>query len=216
MKINYIQTLIKEYDISSANISILAEANVISDEMYDTLRSTYKIARNKTIGKLMITHPEIKDIIYNGIKKYMLEFIKSNKIKRSNILEIATDAIFVMNPPEADLETMFDDHIIFKDKGTYFSMLEFDAGDGLKSKIKIYGMASDVKVRGGKVDTEHAAYKLLCQMINCKRNGKPKDMYSILKKFTKIMNNKEEKQLINTCSNEWLLNVITEFCNVII
>lgn len=215
MKINYIQTLIKEYDISSANISILAEAGVISEDMFDMLSSTYKIARNKTIGKLMITHPEIKDTIYNGIKKYMLEFIKSNNIKRSNIIEIATDAIFMINPPE-NAEIMFDDHIIFKDKGTYFSMLEFEAGENLKSKIKIYSMSSDIKVRGGKENKEHDAYKMICQIMNCKRNGKSKDMYSVLKKLSKICNDESQPQFINTCTNKWLLEVITEFVNLII
>lgn len=215
MKIQYTQTLIKEYDISSANISILAEAGVISEDMFDMLSSTYKIARNKTIGKLMISHPEIKDTIYNGIKKYMLAFIKSNNIKRSDVLEIATDAIFMINPPE-QAEIMFDDHIIFKDKGTYFSMLEFEAGENLKSKIKIYSMSSDIKVRGGTENKEHPAYKLICQIMNCKRNGKTKDMYGVLKKLSKICNDDSQPQFINTCSNKWLLEVITEFVNLII
>ena len=215
MKINYIQTLIKEYDISSANISILSENGVISSEMYEMLNGTYKQVRNKTIGKLMLSDPEIKDIIYNGIRKYMVEFIKQNKIKRSDILEIATDAIFMINPPEK-AEVYFDDRIIFKNKGIYFSMLEFEAGENLKSKIKVYSMSDGIKVRGGSADENHPGYKSLCQIMNCKRNNKTKDMYNYLKRFNKVMTDSKSTPLINTCSNQWLLEVITEFCNLII
>ena len=71
----YISGRIVEYDIKSANITMLKVANVISEETYQYLQSLPKMSREIEIGLLIRSNPNIFKAISSGIEKYKLKFV---------------------------------------------------------------------------------------------------------------------------------------------
>lgn len=94
-----IDTEIYEYDISKANISVLREANAITQETYDYLYAAPKQERSVTIGKLQGQDPKITEILKNGITNARKIFLEANNIDDSRILAIRNDAIMYIGRP---------------------------------------------------------------------------------------------------------------------
>ena len=87
---------IREYDMESANVSVLREKDLISGEMYLDIMESPKLTRNKLIGILMRDNKD--EDIYNKIKEsineYVDEFIITNGVSKKDILERSHDALF--------------------------------------------------------------------------------------------------------------------------
>ena len=91
----YISGRIVEYDIKSANITMLKVSNVISEETYQYLQSLPKISREIEIGLLIRSNPAIFKAISSGIEKYKLKFAEANNIDENRIVRVANDAIYL-------------------------------------------------------------------------------------------------------------------------
>ena len=114
----YISGRIVEYDIKSANITMLKVANVISEETYQYLQSLPKMSREIEIGLLIKSNPAIFKAISSGIEKYKLKFAEANNIDENRIVRVANDAIYLNTP--VDLKyTIFDNIVEFKKKSIY-------------------------------------------------------------------------------------------------
>lgn len=102
-KVNYasymqclIDTQIRVYDITKANISVLREAEVISQDEYVHLFNADKLEREVYIGKLQGSRPEVSKILADGIINAKRIFIESNNIDNNDILEINNDAVYLI------------------------------------------------------------------------------------------------------------------------
>lgn len=114
----YVSGRIVEYDIKSANISMLKRFNRIDDNFYNYLKNLPKIDREIEIGLLIKNNKSIYDTIRDGIKIYKQKLVETNNIDDSKIIRIANDAVYINSP--LDLQyTVFDNIIEFKQKAIY-------------------------------------------------------------------------------------------------
>lgn len=97
-------TDIWEYDIRQANINILYSYGIITYNEYNQLCNVPKYVREVYIGKKQQQEQinSNKSITLETIKKGIIEakneFLISNKIQPRNIVRIANDAVYVINP----------------------------------------------------------------------------------------------------------------------
>lgn len=126
----YIKNTISEYDIEHANISILLAKGVFDKKEYDKYVKMNKKTRNVKIGLLIKENKHIYDVIQDGFKEYIEEFILQNKLDpENNIVEINHDAVWVTG--RLPTKTQFD-NVVFRQKQTYTSYY------GIKIKGNIF------------------------------------------------------------------------------
>lgn len=92
-----LNSFIREYDISKANINVLFERGVIDKSTYDNLYNSDKFIREKTIGLMIRKDNQIYKEIQAGIMDAKYKLIQSNNIDLEDIVSIKNDAVFVMN-----------------------------------------------------------------------------------------------------------------------
>lgn len=144
----YISGRIVEYDIKSANITMLKVSNVISEETYQYLQSLPKMSREIEIGLLIRSNPNIFKAISSGIEKYKLKFAEANNIDENRIVRVANDAIYLNTP--VDLKyTIFDNIVEFKKKSIYDvaikinNVIIFSAFQGENMDIDVKGIGNN-------------------------------------------------------------------------
>lgn len=208
MDVKVIVGKILECDMKSAGLSVLCELGHISHLLYLDLTEGDKLSRNIVLGKAMIDtkidEVELSAIKEREVKKYVDLFISKNKLKPENILEIASDAVFVYK--ETPKITSFGDYIRFRCKERYFGMIEFPISESNNTKVKIYKRFIGIKVRGAKVDQDHVAFYTLQSMMNAIMEKNSKKYYKLLKTFIKEVKS-SNTQLISNVTNEHLMNV---------
>ena len=92
-----LNSFIREYDLSKANINALYERGVISKDQYDNLYNSDKQIREKTIGLMIRKDQNIYKEIQKGIIDAKRNLIISNNIEPEDIVSIKNDAVFVKN-----------------------------------------------------------------------------------------------------------------------
>lgn len=119
----YISGRIVEYDIRSANISILRTKNIISEDEYINLYNMPKKQREIEIGLRIKNDSSIYESIKEGIKEARLELGKSNIINPDSIVRIANDAVYINS--NIDLKnTKFGNYVEFRKKSAYNIMTQ--------------------------------------------------------------------------------------------
>lgn len=113
----YVSGIIREYDISKANISVLLAAKKIDIELYNKLFIADKLHREIYIGNLIKKDKSYDTAIKNGILHYKELFYESNGIEDQDIISIHNDSLFLLNKTPST--TVFDDIVEFKFKGSY-------------------------------------------------------------------------------------------------
>ena len=161
--------LIREFDISKANISVLRDANVLSEEQYQYYLKCPRQERQVSIGKLQGSNPEISNILKSGILNAKKIFMESNLIDDSDILYIRNDAIAIIGN-KVIRNLLISDHVCFRQSAVYTSFYKYDHiyyyyfYDQVSKSEKL-----DVKGLGG-IGTElHKKYMLdfLCELFYC-------------------------------------------------
>ena len=89
---------LKEYDIEKANISILYEEGILSDQEYQKFYHMEKREREVSIGCLLRDNRNLISILQNGMKKARNTFLLENHIEDSDVLYIDNDSITVIQP----------------------------------------------------------------------------------------------------------------------
>lgn len=119
---------IREYDITKANISVLRDANILSESQYDYLLHCPKLEREVIIGKMQGSNPEITKILKAGIANARKVFMESNGIQDSEILAIRNDSITIFgNRPIINLD--ISERVKFRESGVYTSFFHINAID---------------------------------------------------------------------------------------
>lgn len=167
-RIEYIiDTLIREFDISKANISILRDANVLTEETYQYLLTAPRMERQVYIGKLQGSNTEVTNILKNGILNAKKIFMESNGIQDSEILYIRNDAIAIIGNRYID-NLAISNRVAFRESARYSSFYKFNTID----LLYYYNPVTNTEVldvKGlGKAGTEvHKPYMLdfLCELF---------------------------------------------------
>ena len=114
----YISGRIVEYDIKSANISILKDSGRITEDDFLFLKNLPKLQREIEIGLRERKDPSIYKSIQEGIIKAKENLVDFNDINEDQIVRIANDAVYINNV--SDLKyTKFGNYVEFKQKSTY-------------------------------------------------------------------------------------------------
>lgn len=87
---------IREYDISKANISVLTDAGVLTQDQYEYFLKCPKIEREIAIGKMQGRDPKITEILSSGIEQARRIFMEINQISDNEVLSIRNDSITVV------------------------------------------------------------------------------------------------------------------------
>ena len=93
-KTNYIvkdpvvQNRIYEYDIRSANVSMLREYGHIQSKILDNLEKMSKEEREITVGNMIRQNKDVYKIISTGIRKSREKLFRENLIQSSEVLSI--------------------------------------------------------------------------------------------------------------------------------
>lgn len=151
-KSNYLTPLryqsgrIVEYDIRSANISILRTYNAIDENYYNYLKNLPKSDREIEIGLLIQRDKNIYNIISKGIEEHRLMFLEANNIKSEQIIRIANDAIYINTPFDLD-NRFFGDYVEFRQKSISSSILVLSNSIIIFSKYLPNGMI-DIDIKG--------------------------------------------------------------------
>ena len=217
MPVKVYEDVIIEMDMRSANVSIAAEKGLISDEVYSDLVDgtfTDKMMRQVLIGKIMqeeknqCGESELKKVIDEGIVEYVNKFIEINKIKESNIIERAKDALFIRKPNIR--KKRLGDYVRFLEKGRYYLTIEFPITEDSNRYIKLYKELESIKCRGSRINTAHPAYESFYELFVQKLAHNPVAWNRAFAKFRRMLK-KDENQLINNVDNDYLSDVLSSY-----
>lgn len=179
-----IDTPLIEYDISKADISVLRDANILSEEEYQYFLVAPKKERNIAIGKLRGRCPEVTTILKNGIENARKIFIESNNIQNSNILEIRNDAIIIIGREAEHLKIT--DRVSFRPVGNYTSFYKINEVEyfyfyDIVSKTELL----DIKGLGDEAIALHKNYMLdfLLELFYTSQIEGPKQAITLLSYF---------------------------------
>ncbi len=155
-KVNYkssfpyiINTHIREYDLSKANISSLFHYGKISKEQYDEFLSMPKQEREIKVGLMIRNDKSYYKTIANGITYARKMLIENNQVQTYEIVSIKNDAVFVHGRPLQKTKFgLFE----FKVKNTFTTYMrlgenievyyyDFDSNGSIQSSITIKGIS---------------------------------------------------------------------------
>ena len=94
-KVRYLINEIYEYDISKANVSILMESGMITQETYDMFCQMPKYQREVAIG-YMQKNKKISDALKIGFENSRKMLIEYNGLIEDDVLSIKKDAFYVL------------------------------------------------------------------------------------------------------------------------
>lgn len=138
---------IAEYDIKNAGQTALYQEGLIDEKLYKELISYDRKTRQVKTGLLIKENKEWYDIQVSVFKKYIDKFIKLNKIKDYQILEIVKDGLWIIGRKPYTLKF---DKIEFIKKQEYTSVFIYKKiyfyVDSFNDTIHVRGVNSDNEV----------------------------------------------------------------------
>lgn len=144
----YISGRIVEYDIKSANITMLHKYKKINDQYFYYLSNLPKIDREKEIGNMIRVDSSVYDTIKYGIREAKVRLFNANDIKLSEIVRIANDAVYINR--SYDLKNIVFDDVIFRIKSVNSVMMKLNSliiffyCDYDEFNIDIKGMSDEI------------------------------------------------------------------------
>ena len=119
-------TIIKEYDIEKANISMLFFAGKIDQTTYNYLYNSDRMTRQITVGNMIAQDQEIFKTIQQGIYAAREKFFEITGLHSTSVISIKNDAIFVIDPYNSipDVIEVFP-NVRFRVKNRYTDYIRF-------------------------------------------------------------------------------------------
>lgn len=114
-----INSIIRDYDISKANISILRKKGIFSQEQYEYYYNLPKKDREIQVGLYLRDHKEHSKELSLGFKECRQEFFDLNDIKEYEVLSIEKDSVKLIN--KIPQYTELSGGVVFVNKDTYTS-----------------------------------------------------------------------------------------------
>lgn len=98
--------LIREYDMSSAGLSVIKDRKLLPDEDIKRLSAMPKYERNVVVGKIRAIDKEFSKNLTRGIRESVKTFLFENGYEDENLLAINNDSVTVLehrlNNPKLD------------------------------------------------------------------------------------------------------------------
>lgn len=144
----YISGRIVEYDIKSANITMLHKYGKINDQYYMYLSRLPKRDREIEVGNMIKHDRSVYDTIKAGIREAKINLFNSNDIQLKDIVRIANDAVYINK--SYDLQNIIFGDVEFRKKSVNSVMMKlnnliiFFYSDYEKFNIDIKGMSEEV------------------------------------------------------------------------
>lgn len=153
-----IDSNIREFDISKANINVLRDAGVLSEEQYQYFLKANSNERYIAIGKMQGADTKVTEALQNGITNARKIFMELNCIDDSDILAIRNDAITIIgNKPVKYLNVT--DRVRFREVARYTSFYHLGFLDLLYLYDSIENIeAMDIKGMSDKAIELHKPY----------------------------------------------------------
>lgn len=127
---------IVEYDIKSANTSLMKEYGLLDPEAIRLLEDMPKKQRQVHVGLILREDKELAKKLEDAFNTTISRFIRENKLDQTvDILAIRKDAVFVINKPIRTRK--FGPHIEFVRKSTFASFIRI--GDKMELFFKPKG-----------------------------------------------------------------------------
>ena len=92
-----INRIIREYDMSKANINILLYKGLITQDQFDKYYNMPKGLRERTIGTLQRDYPKINQGLKDGFVEARKMLFESNNLNESNVVAVKKDAVFTLD-----------------------------------------------------------------------------------------------------------------------
>ncbi len=166
---------ILEYDMSAAGPSVARAENLISEEFYRELMSyTDKHTRQVKFGLYLGKH-NLQPDKEKALDKYMNLFLEENGIKEVHVMEIASDAIWLLNPPKIR-KTSFNEFVNFRLDRSASIMVSYEG-------VRYYADAWDGNMftRGLKLDDNMNGKAFIKNLLNMIEEGcEPEQAYKFL------------------------------------
>lgn len=125
--LKYVSGRIVEYDIKSANITMLLNCGLINQDKFNYLSSIPKIHREIEVGLMIKNNNKYYEAISSGILDAKRELIKINKVDPNNIVRVANDALYINQSTDLKYNIVGkNNNIIFNQKAVYSSMLKLN------------------------------------------------------------------------------------------
>ena len=146
----FVNTYIREYDLSAANISALLFTGRISQEEYFQYLNMEKSLREKAIGLLIKKDKSIYKDIQTGIIEAKRQLLSANNVDNFNVVAVKNDAVFIVGEP---LQYTSFPPLTFRCKNVYTIFLQlkdleiyyndFLDNSGVNINIDIKGISDD-------------------------------------------------------------------------
>lgn len=117
-----IDTLLREYDLSKANISVLRDYDVLSEEQYQYFMTCPKLEREIAIGKLQGKDSKVTQILKEGIAQAKRIFMERNGIDDNEVFAIINDAMIIIGDKQIN-HLDVSERLKFRLDGTFTSYM---------------------------------------------------------------------------------------------
>lgn len=177
--------LIREYDISKANISVLLDQNLITEKQYQYFLALPKQRREYEVGLLQRDNPTIRDGIKTGISEAKRLFLQNNGLDIGDILSIRSDAVYVIGNKNIRTNTV-SPHVTFRLANEYTSFYRLNHIEVYYGYFPIKGTeVFDVKGINDETLKLHTDYMIdfMCSIFYCAQEVSIKETIDNLKKF---------------------------------
>lgn len=94
--VTLVQNRITEYDIRSANTSILRRSKKLKESTLASIESLPGKDRKVIIGKMIKNDKSLQKVISNGITRAKRELFEANSIQDADVLSVKNDAVFII------------------------------------------------------------------------------------------------------------------------
>ena len=168
----FINTFIREYDLSQANINALLYSGNLTEEEYKKYSLMNKQDREKSIGLWIRKDPSIYKAIQNGIIEAKKRLINENNIEEYEIVSIKNDAVFVVGrelhktefaPFKFNVKNTYSVYMQLQDLEIYYGDYVDPLSNTIKTNIEVKGISDNslIKHQNGILDIIcDACYKL--------------------------------------------------------
>lgn len=213
---------IREFDITKANINVLRDANVISQDTYAYLMQCPKLERQIYIGKLQGSDTRVSTILKDGIANARRIFIQENNIEDHEILAIRNDAIVIVGSKPIRFLNITE-RVAFREADKYTSYynikgLDFYYFCDIVNEVE----KLDIKGLGNEAIKLHKDYmlELLCTLFYCAQIENIQDAITLLENVHMNYINRslsvEYYRELNAQSKYKLMNEFSTFSTVYI
>ena len=131
---------IVEWDIKSANVSLMKFYNLVEPSKITSIESLSKQEREKTVGKMFLKDKNFGERLETAFTDIINLFLDANGLdKEEDIVSIKKDAVFVRN--RTVKQSTFNDTVVFRPKGQYSGFMKIP-------QFEFYYSPSKIDVKG--------------------------------------------------------------------